>query len=458
MSKMRVAIVGNYTLNEERKLPLIRHFLPSLGAALVAAMTPDEFNVEILDERDINYKKDFDLIGISVNTTSFSLRAYQISKRFRGLGKTVILGGLHVTLLPFEAAEHADAVVVGPAEGGAWKQVLEDFKVGALRRFYFGSTYHYNRFKSASVSTENNTYVADCLNEEFPTLTGLPKPRQDLGPKTFLTPVQATRGCPNHCGFCVKSVVEGKTHRKRPLKEVINEIKGLPSLKPIIFVDNSLLADSQYALDMFRELKKLKRRWICATPIERLIEQDGVLLEKAANSGCIAIEFGFETLNPSANLIISTEKPPSKYQKAIKEIHKKGITIIGTFVFGFDDDDGNTIKNTIRFIEENKIELPSIHILTPFPGTHFFNELDNEGRILHYDWSKYDTRHVVFKPRDISPLELQEGFYKAEAKIRSLRYSIKRGLRPNVPALRSLPANIALSLGYKLSNRNSLRA
>jgi len=454
---MRVGIIGNYTLNEERKLPLIRYFLPSLGAALVAGMTPDEFDVEILDERNIDFNEDFDLIGISVNTTSFSLRAYQISKRFRELGKTVVFGGLHVTLLPFEAAKHADVVVVGPAEGGAWTQVLEDFKTCTLRKFYFGSAYHYAQFKNTHVLNNNNTFVVDCLNEEFPALSGIPKPRVDLGPKTFLTPIQATRGCPNHCGFCVKSGVEGKNHRKRPLKEVIDEIKGLTPLKPIIFVDNNLLADSQYALDLFRELKKLKRRWVCATPIENLMGQDKFLLEKAAKSGCVAIEFGFETLNPSANLILNTEKPPSKYEKAIKEIHKKGITIIGTFVFGFDGDDENTIKNTLRFIENSKIELPSVHILTPFPGTPFFNELDNEGRVLHYDWSKYDTRHVVFKPRDISTLELQAGFYQAEARIRTLKYSIKRGFKPNTPALRSLPANIALSIGYKLSNRNGLR-
>jgi len=450
---MKVGIVGNYTLNEERRLPLIRHFLPSLGAALVAGITPDEFDVEILDERNIDYRADFDLIGISVNTTSFSKRAYQISERFRELGKTVVLGGLHATLMPFEAALHADAVVVGPAEGGAWKQVLDDFKTGILRRFYFGSKYHYNKFKNAQALNKKNTFVTSCLNGEFPSLKELPRPRRDLGPKTLLTSVQATRGCPNHCGFCVKTDLEGKNHRKRPVEDVIDEIKELSPLKPLLFADNNMLADHQYALALFRKLKKLKRRWVCATTVENLRVREGFLLEEAAKSGCVAIEFGFETINQEVSLLQADEKFPPNYKKAIRDIHKRGITVIGTFVFGFDGDNRDTVKNTLRFIEENKIELPSVHILTPFPGTKFFQELDEERRILHYDWSKYDTRHVVFEPRDINPSELQEIFYQTEARIRTLRSSIRRGLRPNIPALRSLPANIALSLGYNISNQ-----
>jgi radical SAM superfamily enzyme YgiQ (UPF0313 family) len=376
---------------------------PQASLPLLAALTPEEHEVKIVDERleEIDFEEKCDLVGITAMTAT-AFRAYQIADEFRKRGVKVVLGGIHPTALPEEAIEHADSVVIGEAEG-LWEKLLEDLKLGHLERFY--------------------------RRDGFPCLQGIPPSRIDLlrGRYLLKNVFQTTRGCPHNCGFCSVSTFMGRRYRHRPVEEVIEEVKACDA-SMIGFLDDNIVGNPHYSKELFRALAPLRKKWVSQGTVK--MAEDEELLRLASDSGCIALFVGFESVN-EANLkdMHKTFNRVDRYRKLIERFHRKGIMIIGSFVFGFDEDDTTVFPQTLRFIEEAKIDFAQFSVLTPLPGTEVFMKFKEEGRIFSYDWSKYDFAHVVYQPAKMTPQELQEGYNLVFRQFYSWPKILRRTLR-----------------------------
>jgi len=354
--------------------------LPTL-ASLIPADLPHR--VRIYDEGidDIPEFLEADLVGISA-ITGTAPRSYELAERFRRQGKCVVLGGVHPTLLPDEAARHADAVVTGYAED-SWPQLLRDFVARQLKPRYS---------QAADLSLANR-----------------PFPRRDLypgGKVTVAHTIEATRGCIHRCQFCVVPTAWGRP-LQHPVGEVVADLRHMGARR-VIFLDLNLIADVDYAKELFQALIPLKITWggLATTAIAR----DPELLELAGRSGCRGLLIGFESLSEGAlrdckkgfNLL-------QEYSQVIRAVHQQRIAIMGTFVFGMDEDHAECFEQTVDFVIRNKIELPRYAIQTPFPATPLYQRLEREGRILTHDWSLYDGQHVVYQPQAMSPEQLLRG-------------------------------------------------
>lgn len=361
-------------------------WFPRLSLTTLASLTPPDIDVKIIDETvdKIDFDMDVDLVGISV-MTYHAPKAYEISSRFRSRGVKVVLGGIHPSTLPEEAIQNADSVVIGEAEEN-WPILLEDFKKGKLKPFYR---------QDRPVRLEN-----------------LPFQRLDLlKPGAYMTNncVQTSRGCPYACDFCSVSNFFGRSYRFRPVKDVIKEVEALPG-DYLVFVDDNIAGNKEYARELFTALKPLKKRW--GSQCSLTLAKDPELLRLAAESGCGAMFVGIETL--SQDNLIGVNKgfnKVSSYEEYIKRFHDNGIMLNTGIIFGFDNDDESVFEKTVNFLEKNKIGLVLFSILTPLPGTSFYKRIESEGRIIDRDWSHYDGRHIVFKPKLMSPEALQNGFY-----------------------------------------------
>ncbi|SMB94271.1 Radical SAM superfamily enzyme YgiQ, UPF0313 family [Thermanaeromonas toyohensis ToBE] len=379
-----------------------KSIFPPLNLITLAALTPPEHEVIILDESitTIDWEEKYDLVGISA-MTALAPRAYAIADAFRSRGMPVVLGGMHPSILPEEAKSHADAVVIGEAEG-VWPYLLEDLARGELKPFY--------------------------RQEKIPQLKNMAIPRRDLLERTrYLIPdtVQTTRGCPYACSFCTVSQFFGRRFRFRPVEEVVSEVKALEG-EVIAFVDDNIVGNPSYAKRLFKALAPLKIKWFSQGSLT--IAQDEDLLRLAAESGCIGLFIGFESLSPaSLKAVGKSFNKVEEYSAAIKRIHDHGIAIEGAFIFGFDEDDESIFEHTVKFAQENRLEAAQFGILTPFPGTPLRQKLEKEGRILSNDWSEYTINKVVFEPKRMSPKTLQEGFNWAWQEFYSLS-SISRRL------------------------------
>lgn len=361
------------------------YWFARLSLTTLAALTPPGIEVAITDENveAIDFDEAVDLVGLTA-MTMHAIRAYEIADRFRERSIPVVMGGLHASSLPHEAKEHVDAVVIGEAEG-VWEELLHDFQNGRLKPFY--------------------------RRTQFCSLKAQPHPRLDLLKKKHywtINCVQATRGCPFSCDFCSVAQFFGDTYRYRPVDEVIAEISSLPP-GYFTFVDDNIMGKPSYAKELFQKLAPLKKKW--ASQGSLTMAKDTALLKLAAESGCYALFVGIESL--SQDNLASMNKSinhVSHYEDAIKKIHDHGIMIVGSFIFGFDHDDDAVFERTVKFCEKNKIDLPIFFILTPVPGTRLYKRMEEEGRILHHDWSKYNGSNVVFKPKLLSEETLFNGY------------------------------------------------
>jgi len=395
-----------------------------LSLPMVAALTPSHWEVEILDTRTtpVDYNQKADLVGITAYTAEIP-GAYEIADGFRNKGTKVVMGGIHVSALPDEALQHADSVVVGEAEG-VWNGLLGDLERGALKPLY----------------------RSDALID----MAGMPVPRRDLVDRSMYSSfnsLQATRGCPHRCEYCTVTAFFGNKYRTRPVNDVIKEIEVFDT-KDFFFVDDNITGKPGNARELFRALIPLKRNWGGQTTIS--LAKDEELLSLYAQSGGKYAFIGFETLSES-NLkkMNKSWNSPDGYGEAIKRIHKAGVSIVGSFIFGLDEDDTSVFEKTYRFIMEHKIDAAQFHILTPFPGTELYNEMDRQERITDRDWSKYHTGEVIFKPKNMTPEELQRGYWWIYHKTYELRSMLRRGLRS--------PRNIVYRVGANLSYRNKAR-
>jgi radical SAM superfamily enzyme YgiQ (UPF0313 family) len=363
----------------------------------------------------------FDLVGISVMTgTAHS--AYRLADHFRNRSIPVVLGGVHVTIMPEEAEQHADSIVSGMAEK-TWPGLLRDFADGCLKVRY----------------EDNNSTIDEWARD-------LPAPRMDLIRRNgYMIPnsVQATRGCSKNCDFCSVPAV-WKRFQKRPVADVIRDVERLKG-RFICFGDVNLIDDVEYAKELFSGLIPLNKTWGGLTTTEVL--KDAELFELMVKSGCKFLLIGFESINqPSLNSIAKGFNQKSDYKNIIQQLHKAHISVQGCFVFGFDYDDKDVFGATAEKVQELKIDIPRYSIYTPYPGTRLFNRLKSEDRILSYNWDDYDTMHVVYQPKQMSCKELYDGFRWAYKTTFKFGHIVKRVASLNV----SCPINLAGNLTYKL--------
>ncbi len=405
-----------------------KHVLtPSLALTSIAAATPPRWQVRYWDENLLQGPPPAvpmpQVVGLSVHLT-FAQRAYEIAAWFRARGAKVILGGLHVLSCPDEAALHADAIAVGDGVQ-LWPEILLDVERGRLKRRY--------------EATFNRPYDLD------------PPPRRSLLPRrSFLTTasVIATRGCHNRCGFCYLSTRGLQMpYRVRHPKEIALQLEeaGQPYA---VFIDNNLGSQPEYLRALCEALEPLNMIWSAAVTLD--VSDDPSLVRSMALAGCTGVFIGLESLS-DGNLAAARKRTPlaADYARRVRMFHEHGIQVNGSFVLGFDGDDKSVFQRTAEWIEANRLECATFHILTPYPGTPLFRQFEQEGRLLHRDWEKYDTAHVVFQPRQMSPEELMQGYDWLYRWLFSAR-SIWRRRPAQMPAV--LPY-LAMSILYKRSNR-----
>jgi radical SAM superfamily enzyme YgiQ (UPF0313 family) len=369
--------------------PIKYSLFPPLGLATLAAFLDPEDEVEIVDQhvQALRLDDEPDLVGIEVYITN-AYRAYAIADAYRARGVRVILGGLHVTSLPEEAAAHADAIFLGPAEA-TFPEFLRDLKQ--------------NRVKARYVSAER-------------TLENVPPPRRDLIRRSrYLVPnsLVVTRGCPHHCDFCYKDAFfqGGKSFYVQKVEDALAEIARLPG-RHLYFLDDHLLGHKRFAHELFRGMRGMNRVFQGAATVQSILGSN--LIEEAAEAGLRSVFVGFETLNPD-NLAGANKHHNlgQDYAEAVRRLHDLGIMINGSFVFGLDSDGPDVFRRTVDWAVNMGITTATFHIATPYPGTGYYARLEREGRINTRDWNLYDTRHVVFETQGMSAAQLEAGYHQA---------------------------------------------
>jgi radical SAM superfamily enzyme YgiQ (UPF0313 family) len=374
--------------------PIKYSLFPPLGLATLAGYLDDDDEVEIHDEHVEGPDQAADtgtdppaLVVIQVYITSAN-RAYRLADRYRRHGAHVALGGLHVTSLPEEAAAHADTIFLGPGED-TWPAFLADFRRGCPRPVYRSQTR---------------------------TLAGIPPIRRDLiKRRLYLVPnsIVVSRGCPHVCDFCYKEAFfeGGRSFYTQTVDAALAEIERLPG-RHLYFLDDHLFGDRRFASALFAGMRGMGRLWQAAATINSVLAPD--LLERAAEAGLRSLFVGFESLS-SANLLEQRKFQNLRrdYTAAIRRLHDLGVMINGSFVFGMDGDDPSVFERTVDWAVAQGIETATFHILTPYPGTALYARLAAQRRITVHDWDLYDTRHVVFQPARMSPVELEEGYWRA---------------------------------------------
>ncbi len=374
----------------------------------LAALTPENYNIKIIDESVEKIKPSTcDLVAISVILFTAE-KSYRIADWYRKRGIPVIMGGVHPTTCPKEVIKHCDAIVMGEAEE-IWSEVLKDFENNKLKKIY--------------------------KEKRKPSLANTPIPRYDLVDKSkynLKNLIQTSRGCAFGCDFCMPTVFNGKMSRHKPVEKVIDEIKeSLRNSKNIwkrliMFTDDNIVNDFQYAKDLFKALMPLNIRWGSQCSIS--IAYDNELLELAYKSGCRVLFIGFETPNQKSLKEIKKDYNVKKFDYYIKKIKRKGILILGSFVFGFDNDNKDVFRKTMNFCMKNNIDFVNFHILGPTPGTPLFNKMEKEGRIIHKKW-KYYQENPVFKPKNMSIKELEYGQIWCYEKYFKISNILKRTLK-----------------------------
>src|SRR5579885_2923324 len=405
-----------------------KHVLtPTLALTSFAAVTPPHWTVEYWDENLLLGAPPFDpmpeVVGITVHLT-FARRAFELAYWYRARGAKVILGGLHVLSCPEECAPHADALALGDGVQ-LWPRILADIEAGKLQARY-AADYDYE-------------YRDD------------PAPRREILPRrSFLTTSSliATRGCHNRCGFCYLAT-EGlrMPYRVRDPRDVAAEFEadGQPYG---VFIDNNLGSKRDYLKSLCRALRPIRKIWSAAVSID--ITDDPALIREMALAGCTGVFIGFESLSDE-NLLEARKKTPrtADYARRVRMLHDYGIQVNSSFVLGFDHDRRDVFEMTAEWVEENRLECSTFHLLTPYPGTPLFRQMEREGRLLHRDWSLYDTAHAVFRPKHMSPCELEAGYAWIYRRLFSHRSIWRR--RPQ--DWRAVAPYLAMSYLYKRSNR-----
>lgn len=413
----------NKEINRFRKRQ-INNFIQITMPYLAAFVDENKYEITLIDEynQKIPFEIYYDLVVITINTAN-APHCYNISKLFRSKGSKVVFGGPHATLLPEEAKKHCDIIIIGEAED-SWSKFLEDFYYGNYRSEY------------------------KCLN--IPRLEGIPIPRRDLIKGRLFTKgaVFATRGCPYSCDYCNLKQIYQDSFRKRPIKEVIEDIKNIKS-KFFVLWDDNFFGDIEYVKELLKELSKLNKKWAAQVTLERCKDEE--LLRLAKKAGCIYFFVGLESF--SKDTLISVNKGINnvdKYKELIDCVHKYGICIQAGIIFGFDTDTKEVFKTTLDMCNYLGIDGVTVSILTPLPRTPLYYQLSKERRLLTQDWSYYNGKtRVAFQPKNMSAEELFDGYMW----FRNNFYSLKSIATRLKKSKTNILYNLIVNLGYKVSIR-----
>lgn len=405
-------------------------FLPSLSLLTIAACSPPDMEVKLIDERieNIDFDEHFDIVGISIMTEQ-AIRGYEISSEFRKKGVFSVIGGIHASTLPKEAKEYCDSVVVGEGEP-VWPLLLRDFRKGSVRKFYYNQ--------------------APC------DLTKSPVPRYDLVDSEIFTliPAQTTRGCPFACSFCSVTEVYGSEFRNKTKKQVITEIIAIQEKaknRRIIFNDDNAFVNRKKSYALLNSLIPFRIKYFTQADIS--IAEDKRLLDLMHKSGCVMVFIGFESLVPDSLSSIQSSKWKYKrlntYSEACDKIQSHGIQVLGSFIVGFDSDDKSVFERLIEFTLKNKI-LGQYHLLTPFPGTKIRNSLIKSNRLsaAHKKWDLFSCFDVVFPPMNMSKRDIESGLLRVYETVYSREAHLKRS-RKMIDIFKKLTQKNEETLGNK---------
>ncbi|MGB9628263.1 MAG: B12-binding domain-containing radical SAM protein [Thermodesulfobacteriota bacterium] len=381
--------------------------IPNLALPILSALSPKDVEITLTDDllTPIDLRKglkEVDLVGITVLSKT-ALRAYRIADAYRSKGIPVVLGGIHPTALPEEAKQHADSVVIGEAEE-VWPLLIEDVRKGDLKPFY--------------------------QQMNYTDLSKIPIPRRDLFLKKGYFPidvVQVARGCPYRCEFCSVQKFYGETYRFRPISEVVEEVRRLPH-RWMMFNDDNIIASPSYSTELLKALIPLKKKWFGQASLHGLKKIENI--ELLARSGCTSLFIGFESLSRQ-NLMQAQkfQNDPAEYREIIGHLHRYGIAICGSFIFGFDEDTPSVFEETVEFSIQTKLFSAVFMILTPYPETAFYHRIKSEERLVYDPWwllEKPEEFAPFFIPKRMNPESLREGWKRAWRKFYSFPSILKR--------------------------------
>ena len=406
---------------------------PPLNLSYIAAVTPGHYDIQLLDENIEPFTfREADIVGITAYTSS-APRAYKIAQVYRERGIPIVMGGIHVSMMPEEALDYCDAVVIGEAEP-VWHKVLEDFEAHRLQKLYYSS---------------------------WVELDTLPFPRRDLLLNSFYRwgSIQTSRGCPMDCTFCSVTAFNGQRFRRRPLDSVIAELEQIPQ-KMVMLTDDNIIGygkeDRDWAYAFFSRIleKRIHKIFFAQASIQ--FGEDPELIRIAARAGLRIVFVGMESVNPDS--LKSYQKSlnlqrlnQNRYKELISAIRREGIAFLGAFVLGGDEDDRSVFDTTLKFIKSAHIDVLQVTKPTPLPGTKLWTQLQQEGRILNQNfpeaWDDYRLTKLVFKPAKMSIEEVYEGF----TYLRDSYYSIWETVKRTMSTLVTTKSLTASFIAYKFN-------
>ncbi len=365
--------------------------IPPIAHGILAALTPKDWEVEIIDENYTSFRyTDADLVGFTA-FTSTAPRAYELAGLYREKGVTTVMGGVHAAMMPEEAQQYMDSVVIGEAEG-VWPKLIADFEAGKLQRTYRGG---------------------------FPELENMPVPRYDLFPRECIGAVQTSRGCPMDCKYCSVTAFNGNRYRHRPIEEVLDELERMPK-RVLFFLDDNIVGHGEEnrdrAIALFDGMikRRLNKLWIGQASMN--FSDDETVLKYAAKSGCLLVMMGVESEDPEA--LKEIKKPTNiralkkTYQEVFRQIHNHGIAIHGFFMYGMDVDTPDSLRKRTEFITTCGVDSAQVSMVCPFPGTKLHEEIRDEGRLRYtnfpQDWARYHFEDVAQTPKLMTPDALTE--------------------------------------------------
>ena len=383
---------------------------PPLGLGIVAALTPSDWSIKIIDENFEPFAfEEADIVGLTAFTAA-APRAYEIAGEYRKRGIATVLGGIHASMLPEEAMRYADSVVVGEAEP-VWQKVIGDFLRGNLQQVY---------------------------RAPFVDLGDAPEPRHDLfHPGYLFGSIQTARGCPMDCEFCSVTALNGHRYRQRPVDSVLDELEKIPN-KMVFFVDDNIIgygnAAAERAIRLFKGIidRGINKDWFCQASMN--FGDNEEVLEYASRSGCRMVFLGVEAEDEDAlrqtNKRLNLKIGVDAYEQVFRRINAHGIAVLGAFIYGTDSDTPGTLRGRTAYILRSGVDVMQTTYLTPLPGTRLFDTLENEGRLFYTDfpddWRRYDMTQVIHQPLLLNPLELKNAMHESNRRLYNRRTLLRK--------------------------------
>jgi radical SAM superfamily enzyme YgiQ (UPF0313 family) len=411
---MKIKLIQPVMLPRPMDTKLKTRMSPSLALLTISNLTPKEHEVIILNENveKIDFNEPVDLVAITVTVDGMN-RAVEISKEFQKRGITVVAGGIHITSDPESAVNSFDAISVGMAER-VWAKILKDKENNSLEKIY---------------NDVENIVGKEIVSPDYDII--------DKSKYLYTNIISTSRGCPFQCDFCYNSCKNVlKTYINRPVDDVIKDINTLKT-RHIMFIDDNFIGNPKWTKELLRAIKPLQLKWNAA--VTSNIVDMPILLDDMKEAGCQSLFIGFESINSkSLESVHKVQNTVNRYEKLVDELHRRGIMVNASFVFGLDEDDGSIFKSTLEWIVKNRIETVTSHILTPYPGTKLYKELLAVNRIVDFNLTNYNTANVVYKPKNMSAEELYNGYlwiYKEMYTFKNIMRRLPKSKKQWIPFL-----------------------